>query len=190
MQRRSRLILGFLAVLCLTPLTAVPAGEKTKYVGPQLWEYRVIQMDLSKVNRELNKLGLEGWELISANLNNRFDERDNPRYILFLKRPLKGPPEKDGLTGVWKLSNPDKHGVTELHMECFLDRSVRVWGKGPGIAGFEFDGQYELGKDQVRFRLSHGREIVETLDKIKKLTPTELTLENDEGKIEGFQRVK
>jgi hypothetical protein len=191
MQTRGRLILILLVALTLAPLTTAPAGDKVPSKAlPSLWEYRVIPIELSKISRELNKLGLEGWELVTAqpDIRDRFGGADNPSYVLFLKRRLKGPPEKDALTGVWKLTNADKHGLVELHMECYIDRTVRVWGKGP--MAFEFDGQYELGKEQVRFRLSHGTRTEENVDKLKKLTPTELILENEQGKIEEYQRVK
>jgi len=53
-----------------------------------MWEYKTITLKMSKVETELNLLGLSGWELASININMAFPDSN---VFIVLKREMKLP---------------------------------------------------------------------------------------------------
>ena len=92
---KSQLIYALLPIAILvsfTPLAVAADKEVTK------WEYRVIRIDdrrpdaaggragRGSAEEQLNKLGAEGWELVSVRIDSQAN-RSNP--IFYLKRPVR-----------------------------------------------------------------------------------------------------
>ena len=98
---KSQLIYALLPIAILVsfaPLAVAADKEVTK------WEYRVIRIDDSRPDQaggrpgrgsaeeQLNKLGAEGWELVSVRIDSQAN-RNSP--IFYLKRPVgNGSPKK------------------------------------------------------------------------------------------------
>ncbi len=48
-----------------------------------LWEYKTVTLKVSRVEPELNSLGLSGWELVGININMAFPDSN---VFIVLKR--------------------------------------------------------------------------------------------------------
>lgn len=92
---KSQFIYALLPIAILvsfTPLAVADDKEVTK------WEYRVIRIEdrrpdaaggrggRNNAEEQLNKLGAEGWELVSVRIDSQAN-RSNP--IFYLKRPVR-----------------------------------------------------------------------------------------------------
>jgi uncharacterized protein (TIGR03066 family) len=173
--------------------TSSPAPTATgEPARPTQWEYLTWISDDAKMSATLNKFGAHGWELVVANRkHSRFDQdvRD-PAIELVFKRPLqpaKQNTKESSIVGVWQLTKGDKGNVGELTLECTAERTVKVSGGKPGAA-FVMLGNYEITGDNLLIILRHEGHNESTQDKIKKLTATELILEDEQGRIEEYKR--
>jgi uncharacterized protein (TIGR03066 family) len=164
------------------------------------WEYRQATSNESTLAADLKKYGALGWELVAVNPPHpesirprRFDrEERDPEYKLVFKRPIvpasQSPHEKN-IIGTWRLTktNVDKKDLSDMTFECTDVGKIRVWPQFRGKKKFDrsWDGTYEIVGDSLRITMM-GLDPMQ--DKIKKLTATELIIEDDKGKVEEYQR--
>ena len=79
-----------IAIMCLGLIGILKAGEPSSQLKakPQKWEYQVLSNPNPKDEHdELNKLGKDGWELVSV-LAWEANGSTIPGYIFYFKRPM------------------------------------------------------------------------------------------------------
>jgi Domain of unknown function (DUF4177) len=160
----------------------------TARAEPMLWEYLTWTTDEAKLPSTLNKFGAHGWELVTIYRITRFETKQFEIDLVF-KRPLQATnPSTNGprLAGVWQLNKGDKGVVSELTLELTEHHIVKVTGKAG--TPFVIEGTYERIADSLLIILRHDGHTESTQDKIKKLTATQLILENEDGSIEEYTR--
>jgi uncharacterized protein (TIGR03066 family) len=187
------------------PAAAAQQDKTPHSTTPPAWEYRKLVSPEKQLTRDLNKLGADGWELVTTNMVNRFEGPGRAMandYVLVFKRGLKidtsSPGDTKSIVGVWQLVGGDKGNLGELTLECGSDQTVTVSGPDKtakstgGPDTFTINGTYEVTGDNLIITLRHdgpGGENVTSRDKIKKLTATQLILEDENGKTEEYKRV-
>jgi uncharacterized protein (TIGR03066 family) len=170
---------------------AAPATTAGAPAEPVRWEYLTWISDEAKVPATLNKFGAHGWELVVANRKHSMFDRDVKisEVELIFKRPLnaaKQTTKEPSIVGVWQLTKGDKAVIGELTLECTAHQTVKVSGKAGNA--FVMHGTYEIAGDSLLIILRHEGHTESTQDKIKKLTATELILEDEQGRIEEYKR--
>jgi hypothetical protein len=89
-MKKSILIGMPIALLCLGLIGGLTAEEPSPQLKakPQKWEYQVLSNPNPKDEHDqLNKLGKDGWELVSV-LTWEANGNTIPGYIFYFKRPL------------------------------------------------------------------------------------------------------
>src|SRR5262249_16890185 len=96
--------------------------------------------------------------------------------------------KKPGIVGVWRLVKGDKGEVSELTLQYAADGSLKVTGKDR--AAFLLDGIYSIEGTNLTITFEvPGTPPITTRDQIKKLTDTELVIQDEKGKVEEYRRL-
>lgn len=104
-------------------------------------------------------------------------------------KPVTLNPTERSLVGVWELTKGDKGDIKEMSFECTEQKTMKVSGKGRHDM-FTIEGTFAVEENEFVITLTvPGVDPITSRGKIKKLTATELILEDEKGKVEEYKRV-